>query len=1114
MSANVLIGCGGSGIRALIRLNALLAEDPHWRNRIASDIYYVILDTDAKDIKAFHDAIAAQMGHASRPYIKAIRLAQNRTHLQPMVKDSFIAPFADGDRDDAKRRLYEHWWHDADGEPFVAPRVRPLYEGAGQCPPVSYFLTWHDLQHIEGEFEDLLKREIPARQAGEGRSPLHELRLCVVAGLAGGTGRGSWALLAFKIREMLLEIDRHAPRPVAFLFDSTTYPNVHRSYPNQEAPMGTNALTGISELSAWFGNVSAAGQSELTYLLPNMKSPGRPSTDILNADLSEDVAAGQPSDNAYLIFGTSRVGVLEHSNHYQEMVGSAIYAILTRATIRSARINEHAPYLGLSAVTYEIEAVRLRHYFEAMYRVKALREMFTTDDDAVERSRAKFLDRTTLDIGLTTQDRSSFIPQPDGNFLQRVCHELLSVRALGFSSLDTALQDDDPDEVKLCISALLTPKVSAVEDAFERTVAELKIDPEAVAKDECVKLLKATNSVRNVQRFLEEIQAAFESIGEELPDEEHMQVDPKEHPLHLVDELKGREYVVIGRRFNEEECDTIRLRTREATLYAHYSAIADLLAKHLERWGERLGAWVTNANLLDQRATRLRSKLRSELRRELGASSTNEEDLFRLLFCDASTPEAAIPDEFNMSKFYRRIIKPILKPTDVMGLLPPFALAPDVRSIVEDVVLQDRLDGASPHHLSSITRKLSKAMETAVQLPLRFVHEKFSLPNVVEQLRQAWLKRFAQVQGDQDTLERLIRKFEMFFGAAPKHDDGEWELPERDGFLADMGKSLAAACHPFWNLRRGGQFAGPELQHRVALFFPVSSKEYDLDAAQKHIKAALDQAETEVECIANEVAENDLGLSRGNPFIMIAYSVEGTRDLNQIASLDYYKTDPRLYEMLNLCEDPKAPALFDQTQTHNGLGYTDPIFVTDPKLSRARWKPWLDPLQARVEQDTTDEAMVYALAAWPDTLAPRLEAMGWRVPLIINKGQQIFVFDRRALHLRGGKPEVDTSSPWDARERLGQGIRSVDAVLGGRVEGEPELNRQGRSWRSRMIQEARLFWGPIATKLGLGEGSDARIELWAYLEKHFDALALNADHDDDKTVWKRLTAYCRTRAKS
>ena len=44
--AHIIVGCGGSGLRTLARLNELLVHDYHWRGRLDTEIYYVAVDTD------------------------------------------------------------------------------------------------------------------------------------------------------------------------------------------------------------------------------------------------------------------------------------------------------------------------------------------------------------------------------------------------------------------------------------------------------------------------------------------------------------------------------------------------------------------------------------------------------------------------------------------------------------------------------------------------------------------------------------------------------------------------------------------------------------------------------------------------------------------------------------------------------------------------------------------------------------------------------------------------------------------------------------------------------------------------------------------------------------
>ncbi|GIX03561.1 MAG: hypothetical protein KatS3mg113_0567 [Planctomycetaceae bacterium] len=94
MGAHILVGCGGSGLKTLARVNELLSEDQAWRRRAPSDIYYVVVDTDAAEIREFERQVNASFQGMSRaPYVATFSLARDETTLQPLVQRYFIDPY-------------------------------------------------------------------------------------------------------------------------------------------------------------------------------------------------------------------------------------------------------------------------------------------------------------------------------------------------------------------------------------------------------------------------------------------------------------------------------------------------------------------------------------------------------------------------------------------------------------------------------------------------------------------------------------------------------------------------------------------------------------------------------------------------------------------------------------------------------------------------------------------------------------------------------------------------------------------------------------------------------------------------------------------------------------
>ena len=84
--ANIFIGCGGSGLKTLLRLNGFLARDREWRKRLAEDVYYILIDTDQGDLQDFQKEVQEQQcGSAAPPHIEEIVLSKGYAHLEKPV---------------------------------------------------------------------------------------------------------------------------------------------------------------------------------------------------------------------------------------------------------------------------------------------------------------------------------------------------------------------------------------------------------------------------------------------------------------------------------------------------------------------------------------------------------------------------------------------------------------------------------------------------------------------------------------------------------------------------------------------------------------------------------------------------------------------------------------------------------------------------------------------------------------------------------------------------------------------------------------------------------------------------------------------------------------------
>ena len=230
---SVLVGFGGSGGKILRDYASLIASDRRWADRAARDLYFLLCDTDAGDLKDAADKVREGFSHAATPHVEVLHLAENAVSIENDITRRFLRPSGETNSytKDDKDRFLEAWWYSVDGNgskiPFkVKQLVFSVQQGAGQCPMVSYYLAWA-ADMLRRKVRELVD-QIDSRRATGGRKPQVELTLA--ASLAGGTGRGSWYLLAFMLRRELISRG-YTPKPaIGYFLDQGVFSDVQEGH--------------------------------------------------------------------------------------------------------------------------------------------------------------------------------------------------------------------------------------------------------------------------------------------------------------------------------------------------------------------------------------------------------------------------------------------------------------------------------------------------------------------------------------------------------------------------------------------------------------------------------------------------------------------------------------------------------------------------------------------------------------------------------------------------------------------------------------------------------------------------------------------------------------------
>ncbi|MEL7338015.1 MAG: tubulin-like doman-containing protein, partial [Planctomycetota bacterium] len=108
----LLVGCGGTGIKTMKRVVELMSQDQKWRHKMSTHVYFIVIDTEQKDTQDFIRAVDQCLrGKARKPHIVSINLSQSARILQPDVHRYMRADETDPSRFAGRDRLLQHWWH-------------------------------------------------------------------------------------------------------------------------------------------------------------------------------------------------------------------------------------------------------------------------------------------------------------------------------------------------------------------------------------------------------------------------------------------------------------------------------------------------------------------------------------------------------------------------------------------------------------------------------------------------------------------------------------------------------------------------------------------------------------------------------------------------------------------------------------------------------------------------------------------------------------------------------------------------------------------------------------------------------------------------------------------
>ncbi len=1163
----LLVACGGSGIKTLMRFNEMMASNDEWRKRLPNDVAYLILDTEVELTEEFKGRVDRQMGElggSGMPLIRILQITKGLNDIGEIVDKAFYG----GADDQAAARLRPNWWYNPDGRtPFRAQFVKSIQDGAGQCCPVSYLCTWNALPEFDDILDDLLDN-LKRRNMHEDR-PLDNMQVYFVAGLAGGTGRGAWMPAAFKVRRYLEERGFKI-NPSGIFFERGCYPNVGQSDRDQDLRLKVNTVTGLSELSAWMRVLEG---EEYYFCLPDLYSPGvdpeNPSgpsdTDVIRVPPGErDSFKRSPLNSAYLICDDAGHGRLDDNVQYHEMAAAALYALVAGSQIvSSTAINKLKNFGSLGASTFEVNTVPIKAYSEAFLRKAAVESVCrrATKGDEIDRSADEFLEALSDDenplhglsqFAVRDAVGANDIAAAAGStgVVARVVAALRAGNQNVQQNFAAQLRKQKPKEAwKFATTALAVADLSQarVAEAIDSVLAELGVADLCAALGRLVETAysgeKRKASFGRALAVISKMETLYRDTVANLDRRIVFGKDSYQGDKDLLarfkpeyDEKAGRNTLkekVTFRNFTDQELTYLSGKFSWLYNCAIFFKARPILKKRFEAALDSL------ARVKDACATLAKtlSKVQKTFEKDVDASvGAKRGEAYPRLFTAPTTKAmlADIPLDASAQMMYKRILKPVMSEADVTELL----LSEDSCSMrgkaIDDGVLAElkRLlamdKPPEADYLAEVEKSLERMFKTNVFLAKDFMEANFSFERVLKNNIPHWNDLVADMCGGMHEYEDLRRRLQDFIGVDLANGDDVEDpdaLPPKiraDGLIERIALSMVATCRPWVQLE--GSVRLKDLETIVILPTGLSAnrmKTMKEQVEKFHESQNVSVFHHDSASMTNCPLPSDRILVFASQCISADGGKAGVQALDLVQSISRMWKEPGVKAALEVAERADARAYFEKSgdkfkERRVGLGFVSPIYVNEPLLSETRWRPWRpEPTVDDVEEQmlSVDRALLYAFlgtdakdaaAAVAQDVADRF---GWRLPLLaMGKGKsEDFTFTREPLVWKDGRGEEDVMPAWQADETFITSIDKLYAYFTGHGKPGLEGTKLEKSQKDGQKQLAHLLSeaDAFAERIVPSIGADALGKLRAARNKWLTG-RFRAATKDDQPFWQRL----------
>ncbi len=992
ITCRLFVGFGGSGGKTLKELAHLFANDREWASRSEAEAYFLLIDTDEGDIGKYETEINETLnGVGAHTWVRSVGLAEGVQDLARRVDEQLAPPTEAEKLKNYLDRFRPVYWFTPEGRPWNGSETPlPPKKGAAQCPGVSYFLSWAAMNGTASPLRkclDSLTSEMSERVVKRYGTTEYSVDMYVVSGLAGGTGRGSWAITSMKICELLRSSGKQV-RPTGIFFDQSCFQSVADGAQGQRGKMMVNSLTGISMITGWVQNDLLYGDRvQLSW--PSFTHPMEPARDVMDmgrlVDRNDSQMGCSPIRQAWIIFGKSAAGRLANDEQYA-IAASALYGRNVKSEVDGKLINTVQSLGSLGAAVHRVDVHRIQAFLKEKLLLGAATEFVEEPRAETAQGIASEIVRPInsplKELGAMMAGAKSAIGEPLGTALltealksqATAFNELFGGEGVRVASVNSMGRDKLLLKLEGIFKDLSRPSFieSKLREGLIKALGARKSAPDSEAKVLIAGPQLIVEHIRGV------LQNGFPSgAGGALGDAHRNSIATA---LAVVRELKRLVPNMPSTAFTttagaasnatltDHTAETLAtdiwsLRSRRYLLFTHKLTATEclekrnLLAKALmaklgttfklkfEEWLKPLASSLQEWEQNLEAACRAASHVKMGLER----SGNDAERIDQLFKVDADFVRFGSRSEAQTGLKATHVIQPVMVLRGV-DQLPGWlrALREDpvnqrfkdelaaVRKHVLDQAyspLKGGLDGLEDKELRRSIDKKWGELRMATTIPIRFMNKYFSLRQVLEELHAEWVYRFEMSSANEKVLHNLETSFQEEMGFRPEKDEHGYSRMDGKKVIEKLALCIGQRCRAQYVSSKGSMEAPDTL-----VFLPTDSELAAGEAQRRDWLLPLNEAAHKSRApvkfhaeLANDMDKVD---ARGNPFQILAVTFEGFQSTGEGMAVDESVTaergrGPDLAHVTSLdywrdSNEHEVQTLLDWTEDPNGKSWFTP----------------------------------------------------------------------------------------------------------------------------------------------------------------------------------------------